>query len=257
VSEKPTGRPVPADPAETRALLPAGLRIYAIGDIHGRFDLLETLSAAIRRDVESLRPQESIEIYLGDYIDRGPGSCNVLNWLIQSPPLTGRRVCLIGNHEAMLLEVLHDAEGMSNWLHNGAMATLASYGITIPSAVSAWTVVELREAFIGAFPSQHRAFVEALPRWVEFGRYLFVHAGIRPGRALERQDPEDFVWIRDPFLLSDADFGRIVVHGHTPVEQPEIRRNRINIDTGAFFTGRLTCLILEGDSRRFLHTAPE
>jgi len=233
-------------------LLPDGLRIYAVGDIHGRFDLLQEMTAAIRRDLQSTTPANATEIFLGDYIDRGPQSRDVLAWLIEAPLLTQRRICLMGNHEAMLLVALHDIQAMPHWLGNGAPETFASYGVRTAELTSRERTAELRDIFIRAFPSRHRAFVEGLPRTADIGRYLFVHAGIRPGRALADQDPEDLVWIREPFLLSDADFGRIVVHGHTPVQSPEVRPNRINIDTGAVFTGRLTCLVLEANSQRFL-----
>jgi serine/threonine protein phosphatase 1 len=249
VSEKAAGEPI--EKLEPAAL-PAGFRIYAIGDIHGRFDLLEEMTAAIRRDLDSSPPNRGTEIFLGDYIDRGPQSRDVLDWLIEAPSLTDRRICLMGNHEAMLLAALQDVESMPHWLYNGAPETLSSYGVRSVGSPNVAAMVALRENFIGAFPPEHMAFVKGLPRTAEFGRYLFVHAGIRPGVAVTDQDPEDLVWIREPFLPSDADFGRIVVHGHTPVQRPDVRANRINIDTGAFFTGRLTCLVLEGDARRFL-----
>jgi serine/threonine protein phosphatase 1 len=236
-------------------MLPAGLRIYATGDIHGRFDLLETLYGEIRRDVAADRPPQSLEIFLGDYVDRGPESRDVVEWLTSAPPACDRRVCLLGNHEDMLLNVLRDPRWMGTWLQNGGMETLRSYAVDLPASPGPTSLADLRDAFIEALPDAHRAFLEGLPRLVAVGGYLFVHAGIRPGVAIEDQDPDDLVWIREPFLLSTADFGKVVVHGHTPTEQPELRPNRINIDTGAFFTGRLTTLVLEGDETRFLQTA--
>jgi serine/threonine protein phosphatase 1 len=235
-----------------RPSLPVGLRIYAIGDIHGRYDLLQALYADICRDMERAPPERSIEIFLGDYIDRGPQSRDVVEWLISGRRAAEQRVCLLGNHEDMMLRVLDDPEATSIWLHNGGMATLLSYCAMPPEALSGLTVGAARSAFLAAFPPNHRAFVETLPRLVQIGGYLFVHAGLRPGRAVDEQDPDDLVWIRDAFLTSNLDFGVLVVHGHTPAEAPELRRNRINIDTGAFFTGRLTCLVLEGEGRRFL-----
>ncbi len=236
--------------------LPEGLRIYAFGDIHGRFDLLEALYPKIRGDIERRPAARTAEIFLGDYIDRGPRSRDVLEWMIAARPVAGERICLMGNHEDMLLRVLDDPQATSTWLHNGGLATIMSYAAIPPDDLSL-TVAAARDAFLAAFPPEHRSFVEGLPRMARFGGYVFVHAGLRPRRALADQDPDDLVWIREPFLSSNADFGARVVHGHTPVEAPEIRPNRINIDTGAVFTGRLTCLILEGEDRRFLQTVPD
>jgi serine/threonine protein phosphatase 1 len=243
--------------SRARPSLPAGLRIYAVGDIHGRYDLLEALYADICRDIERAPPEHSIEIFLGDYIDRGPQSRDVVEWLTSGRRAADERICLLGNHEDMLLRVLDDPEATSIWLHNGGLATLLSYRAMPADGVSGLTVGAARSAFLAAFPSDHRAFVEGLPRLVRFGGYVFVHAGVRPGRAVDDQDPDDLVWIREPFLTSNADFGMLVVHGHTPVKAPEVRPNRINIDTGAFFTGQLTCVVLEGEGLRFLQTGPQ
>ena len=237
--------------------LPAGLRVYAIGDIHGRYDLLEALYADIGGDIERAPPERSIEIFLGDYIDRGPQSRDVVEWLIFGRRAADERICLLGNHEDMMLRVLDDPQATSIWLHNGGLATLLSYRAMPLDTISGLTVGGARSAFLSAFPASHRAFVEGLPRLAKFGGYVFVHAGLRPGRALDDQDPDDLVRIREPFLASNADFGARVVHGHTPVDAPEVRANRINIDTGAFFTGRLTCLVLEGAGCRFLQTVPQ
>jgi serine/threonine protein phosphatase 1 len=237
--------------------LPPGLRVYAVGDIHGRYDLLEAIAAEIGRDLTAAPPQRSVEIFLGDYIDRGPQSRDVLEWMVSSPLLADERICLLGNHEDMLLQVIADSEATWQWLQNGGLATLLSYDAISPDALAELTVAEARAAFLAAFPTAHRAFVEGLPRLKRIGGYVFVHAGLRPGRAIEDQDPDDLVWIRDAFLFSRADFGACVVHGHTPADRPEVLPNRINLDTGAFFTGRLTCLVLEGDTRRFLQTEPD
>ncbi len=239
------------------ACVPEGLRIYAFGDVHGRFDLLEALYAEVRLDVARRPAARTAEIFLGDYIDRGRQSREVLEWLISASPATDERTCLLGNHEDMLLRVVDDPEATPTWLQNGGLATLISYGAVSPNDLSRLTLAEARTAFLAAFPPKHRAFVERLPRLATAGGYLFVHAGLRPGRAVEDQDPDDLVWIREPFLSSDADFGMRIVHGHTPVATPEIRPNRINVDTGAVFTGRLTCLVLEAEGWRFLQTAPD
>ncbi len=237
----------------TMPTLPENLRIYAIGDVHGRFDLLEATAGKIKADLAASPPARAIEIFIGDYIDRGPQSREVVDWLIETPPLGAERICLMGNHEDMMLEALADPSKLANWLFNGADATLASYGVTdLPASLEA-----MHAACAEAIPPRHTEFLAALPHTVEFGSYLFVHAGIDPRRPLSEQDPHDLLWIREPFLSSEADFGRIVVHGHTPVVEPDIRKNRINIDTGAVFTGHLTCLVLEGTTRRLLQTPPE
>jgi serine/threonine protein phosphatase 1 len=235
--------------------LEPGTRIYAVGDIHGRFDLLEELYATIRRDAaQSTAVARTVEIFVGDYVDRGPQSREVIEWLIEAPPLAGERICLMGNHEDMMLAALTDSVALSNWLYNGAGETLLSYRVPVSRIGH---LAELQQVLRETLPEAHRDFLGGLGRYVRIGPYLFVHAGIRPGRKLEEQDPEDLIWIREPFLNSDADFGAIVVHGHTPVPRPDIRSNRINIDTGAVFTGRLTCLVLEGSKRRFLQTEPK
>ena len=249
-------RPDDRQQAASPSALPEGLRVYAIGDIHGCFDLVHPLADAIAEDLRKSPPARAIEVFLGDYVDRGPQSRKVIDWLIAGTPPTGERICLMGNHEEMLLDVLRTPDGMAGWRMNGADSTLSSYGIAAPRTAGAAAHAELRRRFLAALPASHRAFLEALPRIFTLGGYVFVHAGLRPGRQLQDQDPQDLVWIREPFLSSDANFGRVVVHGHTPTEWPEIRPNRINIDTGAVFTGRLTCLVLEGASRRFLQTSP-
>jgi serine/threonine protein phosphatase 1 len=172
--------------------------------------------------------------------------------MITAPPIPDERICLLGNHEEILLNALDDTKAMANWLYNGGGETLLSYGVTARLLGGEAGVIELQRGFRTALPASHLEFLASLPRSVAIAPYLFVHAGIRPGRPVEEQDPVDLVWIREPFLHSDADFGCIVVHGHTPAMHPEVRRNRINIDTGAVFTGCLTCLVLEGTERRFL-----
>ncbi len=238
------------------APLAPGLRIYAIGDIHGRFDLLERLTSKIRGDLDESPAARTIEIFLGDYVDRGPQSREVIEWLIESPPLANERICLLGNHEDMLLRALDSTSVMSNWLFNGGGETLLSYGVKTRGFGGESALIDLQHGLRAALPATHLEFLASLRRMVAIGPYLFVHAGIRPGRRPEDQDPDDLVWIRKPFLDSDADFGCIVVHGHTPVDRPDVRKNRINTDTGAVFTGCLTCLVLEGTERRFLQTFP-
>ncbi len=234
--------------------LPNGLRVYAVGDIHGRFDLLQALAAMIERDLKKAPAARAIEIYLGDYVDRGPDTRGVVDWLIETPPIGEKRICLMGNHEDLLLQVLDDPSATLNWLFNGGGETILSY-LGSGQQPDFSSAESMRAAFLDVLPEKHRAFFSSLPRTAEFGGYLFVHAGVRPGRPLADQDPEDLIWIREPFLDSDEDFGKIVVHGHTPVAAPDVRANRINIDTGAVFRGNLTCLVLEDGARRFLQAS--
>jgi serine/threonine protein phosphatase 1 len=243
----PTTEAMTSAPVST---LPEQLRIYAVGDIHGRFDLLQGMAAAIMDDSKKASPAQILEIFLGDFVDRGPQSRQVVEWLIGTP-LAGERVCLLGNHEDMLLKSLDDTSWMSNWLYNGATETLLSYGVRT-HGIGGSGLVDLQHGLRAALPARHLEFFATLRRIFVVGPYVFVHAGIRPDRSLEDQDPNDFIWIREPFLQSDTDFGFVVVHGHTPTERPDVRRNRINIDTGAVFSGCLTCLVLEGATRRFL-----
>ncbi len=244
---------------ETLSRLPPladGLRIYAVGDIHGRFDLLREIASDIRHDLELDRPQRAVEIFLGDYVDRGPQSREVIDWLMQTPPVADERICLLGNHEDILLHALDDISAMENWLFNGGGETLLSYGVKLHGFGGRAALIALQQEFRAALPAAHLDFIASLRRKIAIAPYLFVHAGIRPGRAIEDQDPQDLVWIREPFLHSSADLGCVVVHGHTPAMHPEVRGNRINVDTGAVFSGCLTCVVLEGTTQRFLQTSP-
>ncbi|MDQ0315197.1 metallophosphoesterase family protein [Amorphus orientalis] len=233
--------------------VPDGTRIYAVGDIHGRADLLGAILAEIERDLTRNPCDDVVEIFLGDYIDRGGHSRAVIDMLREDPSHDGERICLKGNHEDMLLEFLEDPEVLILWMQNGGQPTLSSYGITPPAEVSAKTVNQVRDQLSEALGPQ-RAFLSGLATSHVEGDYLFVHAGIRPGVSLEAQEPEDLMWIREPFLSFDGPLPHCVVHGHTPVEQPEIRPFRIDIDTGAVMSGVLTCLVLEEETRRFLST---
>ena len=234
--------------------LPPGLRIYAIGDIHGQIDLVEQMLAHIARDVRDRPPHgPTLEIFLGDYIDRGSFSSSVIELLARGKPSCDQRICLRGNHEELMLEFLEDPAQLDLWWSNGGAATAMSYGLSSSLRKSVRNAPLLvHERIVQLIPADHRAFLRGLNWSYRAGDYLFVHAGIRPGVALDKQLREDMVWIREPFLSSRTDFGVRVVHGHTPVDAPEVRPNRINIDTGAYMTGRLTCLVLEGDRTGFI-----
>ncbi len=245
-----------AEPRSRRpaAATPADTRVYAIGDIHGQLDQLRSLERAIQADAETAAATRRVLVYLGDYVDRGQDSAGVVAQLAAGPPPGFEAVYLKGNHEALLLDFLADPDSGVTWLMNGGDTTLASYGIDIdeepPGGEARLSFLARR--FAEALPPAHRRFLEALAVRHAEGDYLFVHAGVRPGVDLESQDPEDLIWIRYPFLQSGADFGKVVVHGHTPGPEPVERDNRIGIDTGAVYGGRLTALVLDGTERRFL-----
>jgi serine/threonine protein phosphatase 1 len=228
-------------------------RIYAIGDIHGRSDLLDRMVVAIARDLEAHPAAESVTVTLGDYVDRGPDSHGVLDRLIRNPFPT-RLVALKGNHEALFETFMQDPSIADHWRRLGGLETLHSYGVAVGSMMLGRNYEEAARALRAAVPPAHLELLASLKTTLTMGRYFLCHAGVRPGVALERQSEQDLLWIRDEFLASTADFGKIVVHGHTPREKPEVLANRINVDTGAFLTGRLTCAVLEQDSVRFLST---
>jgi serine/threonine protein phosphatase 1 len=240
-----TPRPLPR--------LPDGLRIYAVGDIHGRVDLLDWLLAGIDADLDERPVSKSIHVFLGDYIDRGPQSAAVLDRLI-SRAKTHPTLCLKGNHESYLLEFLQDPGILEGWGQYGGLATLLSYGLRPTMQAGPAEQEELAVALERVLPESHRKFLAGMPLSFTCGDYFFVHAGVRPGTSLARQREEDLLWIRGDFLLHEGDFEKVIVHGHTPVRDPELRQNRINIDTGAYATGRLTCLVLEKDEKAFIYT---
>jgi Calcineurin-like phosphoesterase len=232
---------------KTKPRLPDGVRVYAIGDVHGRADLLQSLLTVIDADLARSAPRRAIHVFLGDYIDRGPDSRGVLDLLI-ARSRSHETVCLKGNHEVFLLEVLQDPTRLQEWRHYGGLLTLVSYGITPTMSPTAEEQVELIDGLKRAIPPEHLAFVQQLPSSFTCGDFFFVHAGVKPGIPLERQRDEDMLWIREEFLACEEHFGKYVVHGHTPVSAPDIRSNRINIDTGAYATGNLTLLTIQGDS---------
>jgi serine/threonine protein phosphatase 1 len=225
-------------------------RIYAIGDIHGRLDLLERAIAAIRRDVERHGPA-ALTVTVGDYIDRGPQSRGVLDRLAANPFPTSY-VALKGNHEALLEGFLVDPGLGLFWGRQGGFETLQSYGVTIDPLAHDADFRDAARELRSALPPAHVHFLRSLKISLRRGLYFFCHAGVRPGLPLEHQSEQDMLWIRDEFLLSQADFGKIIVHGHTPAAEPEVLPNRIGIDTGAFASGRLTCVALDDGGSRFL-----
>ena len=231
--------------------LSEGLRIYAVGDIHGCASLLDRVADAIAADVEAHAPEEALAVFIGDYVDRGPDSAGVLNRLT-SGRIPVPLVPLRGNHEQMLLNFLDDATVLDAWRRFGGLETLHSFGIDVSGLLDEAAFERARTQLSAVLPSAIRNFLSDLPSSYSEGSYYFCHAGVRPGVPLDAQRDQDLLWIRDEFLSSTADHGKIIVHGHTPVEAPEFHPNRINIDTGAYLTGVLTCLVLEGTTRRLL-----
>jgi serine/threonine protein phosphatase 1 len=235
--------------------LPDGVRIYAVGDIHGCADLLDAVLTRIERDLRVRPPRrEALAVFVGDYVDRGPDSHGVVERLLAGRPARARPVHLKGNHEDMLLRFLADPAGQGDvWLANGGMATLRSYGVTPPGAGAA-ALGRGAADLARAMPGPHLEFYSGLGLTFECGDYLFVHAGLRPGTAIGAQSADDLLWIRGAFMRHDGAFAKYVVHGHTPRSEPEVLWNRADIDTGAFASGRLTCLVLEGETRRVFTT---
>ncbi|MDE2227695.1 MAG: serine/threonine protein phosphatase [Alphaproteobacteria bacterium] len=236
--------------------VPAGSRVYAVGDVHGRLDLLVRLEELIAADAAAADARRRVIVYLGDYVDRGPDSQGVIERLLRRPLPGFEPVHLLGNHEDYLLQFLENAEVGPAWCAYGGLETLASYGVRPPSSftVRADDFEIARQALADKIPPAHVAFMRDLKLTHAEGGYLFVHAGVKPGVALAEQQAEDLLWIRNEFLDSAEDFGACVVHGHTIVEAPEQRANRIGIDTGAFATGTLTALLLDSAERRFIQT---
>jgi serine/threonine protein phosphatase 1 len=244
---------MPRDVYRHWAKTPPGTRVYAIGDMHGRLDLVDKLHALIRTDAGDA-PGVRVVVYLGDYVDRGPDSKGLVERLISEPLPLFETVHLKGNHEDLMLEFLEQGGRGAAWLVNGGDATLRSYGVAAPSPYAEEAHPAVRQRLLEEMPARHRGFFDSLRLSYRAGDYLFVHAGVHPAVALDAQDPRDLVWIREPFLESEADFGACVVHGHTIGWAPVIKKNRIGLDTGAYRTGTLSCAVIEGDSVRILQT---
>jgi serine/threonine protein phosphatase 1 len=231
------------DPRSPR--VPAGIRIYAVGDVHGRADLLAPLLSQIEADIALHPISRPMTVFLGDYVDRGPATREAIERLVAWGD-GHEAVFLKGNHEDFLLRFLKDPAVLEEWRYCGGLETLIAYGLKPPINPTQRERVRLAQDLAGALPETHRAFLQALELYFVCGDFLFVHAGVRPLVPIEQQVEDDLLWIREEFLLWEREFEKIVVHGHTPVREPDIRANRINIDTGAFATGRLTCMVFEG-----------
>ena len=232
--------------------VPAGTRIYAIGDIHGRRDLFEDLVALIEADDAARGAAQTTIVLLGDLIDRGPDSAGVLDAVIALKARRALRV-IAGNHEEMLLAGFERREVLRAFITYGGRETLLSYGLDRETFNEA-TLGELQAMLPALVPKRHLAFIREMENHVRCGDYLFVHAGIRPGVGLELQRLSDLRWIRSEFLEDKRDHGVIVIHGHTIADAVDERSNRIGIDTGAYASGVLTAIGLEGTERWFLST---
>ena len=236
---------------------PPNKRLYAVGDIHGRLDLLNDMLGRIERDIRDHPIAAASIVFLGDLIDRGPDSAGVIERLTSLGTSPARILLLLGNHEEVLLRVLDGEPGLAyDWLGFGGDACLESYGLSATS-LKAMDEGRIATALRQAIPPSHVAFLKEASDTIRFGDYLLVHAGIRPGVAIEKQQPRDLRWIRQPFLSDAHDHGCFVVHGHTISDGVDRRVNRLGIDTGAYRTGVLTAAVIEGSELRFLNTRQE
>lgn len=243
----------PAPPAPVARRLPDDLRVYAIGDVHGRHDLLEGLLDAIERDHAARPPAARQLIFLGDLINRGAGSREVIERLMALDP--AETLFLTGNHEEVLCQLWRGDDDLASLFHRcEAKSTMVSYGVA-PDEYDSWDYGQLAKAVRSHIPESHIAFLESFADRHMLGDYLFVHAGIRPGVPIGVQTSQDMRWIRSEFTGSDHDHGCIVVHGHTIVREPELRSNRIAVDTGAYRSGKLTAVGIEGSDSWFLTSA--
>jgi serine/threonine protein phosphatase 1 len=242
---------LPSGLRKKKPTVPAGNRVYAIGDVHGRADLLSEVFTRIDHDL-ILRPAAKIvQVLLGDYVDRGPNSREVIDLLLARQARHEVQL-LKGNHETYPIRFLSDPTVLSEWRHMGGISTLLSYGVRPTGSNDLQSQQEAAMAFRDSIPDSHRRLLQSLKLSFTCGDFFFVHAGVRPGTSLKRQSEHDLLWIREDFLLHEEHFGKIIVHGHTPAKEPDVRPNRINIDTGAYATGQLTCLVLEEDRINFI-----
>ena len=236
--------------------MPAGVRVYCIGDIHGRLDLLQGIERQNSADAAaSGQGLELIVVYLGDYVDRGFDSRRVIDHLLNAPLPGFTPVYILGNHDIWMRSFARGDDVAESWIRFGGDATLLSYGVKLDlQKPEPERFEEAQKGLQDRLPPAHDAFLHRLELAFGLGDYFFCHAGIRPDVPLDQQSESDLCWIREPFLSWTGSAGKVIVHGHTVDERPVIRPNRIGIDTGACWTNNLTCLVLEGESRRFLST---
>ena len=246
---------VAAEPID--ASVPIGQRFYAIGDIHGRDDLLDALLALIAQDEAERGPAQTTFVFLGDLVDRGPGSAQVVERLLRLRDTRpeGSTRFLLGNHEEVFLTALKgDEEALRFFVRIGGRETILSYGVE-EDHYTRMDYSELLAELVEAVPRSHVEFLSAFEDMVIAGSYAFVHAGVRPGTSLAHQKPKDLRWIRSDFLSHQAPFEKVIVHGHTITEQIDVQPHRIGLDTGAFASGKLTAMGFEGRDRWTLDTS--
>ncbi|MEO9612203.1 MAG: metallophosphoesterase [Nitratireductor sp.] len=238
------------------AAAPDGMRLYAIGDVHGRLDLLRAMHGRIRAELMRDKPADWRIIHLGDYVDRGPDASGVLAFLAERIAQDPRVVALAGNHDVNFRAFLDDGDTTGLFSRFGGIDTARSYGVKADFSNPA-AAEKSRAALAAVVPSAHKTFIEGMPRSIAFGDFFFCHAGIRPGVALADQDPDDLIWIREPFLNHAGLHEKVVVHGHTPQSEAEIMANRVNLDTLAYASGRLTAFVVEGREKRLLQAGAD
>lgn len=233
------------------AAAPQGMRLYAIGDVHGRYDLLARMHEMIAAEIARDAPGDWRVIHLGDYIDRGPQSAQVLDFLARLTARDPRFIALMGNHDQGFLDFLADPTSARLFLDYGGFDTAASYGVVL-DAGSREALFESHRQLLSAMPEKHLIFLRDLKSAAAFGDFFFCHAGVRPGVPLDLQMPHDLMWIRREFLDHTRLYDKVIVHGHTPHYEPQVLPNRVNLDTMAFATGRLTALVMQDREKRFL-----
>ena len=247
-AKSPPSPDYPGMPVALPGRLPEGIRIYAVGDVHGRNDLLQALLERVRAHVAANPITRPHVIFVGDYVDRGPSSRQVVDTLLHLQSDYRDTIFLQGNHERYVLDFIDNPASLPDWLRLGGLETLRSYGLPPHNFLDPRTQELLAMSLsLAMHQNGHLGFLRNLPSSFICGDFFFVHAGVRPGVALDQQNHRDLLEIRKEFLDCTSNFGKMVVHGHTPVSEVEIRSNRINIDTGAYATGRLTCVAIERD----------
>lgn len=235
---------------------PDGMRLYAIGDVHGRHDLLAAMHRRIESQLEYAPASDWRIIHLGDYVDRGPDSKSVIDFLIEARKRDPRNIMLAGNHDIGMLEFLADAEPDGLFMNYGGIQTAQSYGVDFTRDMhwvgKAEAIARGHAALVKAVPRSHIDFLQSLTFSASFGDFFFCHAGIRPGAPLDRQNQQDLIWIRDAFHDHQELFSKVIVHGHTPVPEAEVKANRVNVDTLAWKSGTLSALAINGGDKQII-----
>ncbi|MEM9139147.1 MAG: metallophosphoesterase family protein [Pseudomonadota bacterium] len=228
----------------TESKAPDDLRIYAIGDVHGCLDMLRELHDAIEQDLSQHPADDWTVVHVGDYVDRGPDSRGVIDYLSGLAAKDDRMVFLLGNHDLMFSRsVKGDRQMLRTWMTNGGEETLQSYGLRVDTFIER---LSQNSPMDDVFPPEHIAFLENLDHAAHMGDFFFVHAGVDPERGLDAQELDDMLWIRDRFIRDGREYEAVIVHGHTPTRRVDVKANRVGIDTGAVYGGDLTCLVLDG-----------